>query len=148
MSASVWEIVERWKVDYGVRTRRGLADEQVRQLDQQVGPLAADLCALYRVTNGVTLGSFRIFPVFDASDVKGTWDSIQRANEASTTRFLGRDEHLLTRFLVFAEVGGGDCAAIDRSDNSIWYEESDELRQTDFEIFEFIEAALKEQVVE
>ena len=145
MSTPLWEEVERWRAAYGVRTRRGVTDSNIRETERQIGDLPVALRDLYKVTNGISLNSFRIFPLFDSSDPKKTWDSLQRMNDRASSRYLNRDEELFARFIIFAEIGGGDCAALDRVDQSLWYEEAGELYQTDLDVVSFIETSLLEQ---
>lgn len=66
-------------------------------------------------------------------------------NDPTPTPCLAKDVALLGRFLVFSDIGGGDCAVIDRGDESIWYEEGGELHQTDLDIVSFVDVSLQEQ---
>jgi hypothetical protein len=106
--------------------------------------LPRELEELYRITNGLTAGWFKLLPVEDPADIKRTWDGLRRANDPKSTRFLGRSSDLLDRFIVFADVGAGRAAAFDRDDGSIWYEEEGQLRQTNLSLAEFIDATLRE----
>lgn len=141
----MWQTIERWKSTYGARTRHGVLDEQLTEAERAIGTLPSTLRELLRITNGLSLNSFKLFPVFDTTDAKNTWESLQRMNDPVATRYLGKDPTLLKRFLIFSDIGGGDCAVIDRSDGSIWYEDKGELNQTDFDVVGFIEASLREQ---
>ena len=145
MSMPLWERVERWKTAYGAKTRRGATDDLLMGAEQIIGELPGDLKELLRITNGVSAHSFKLFPVLDRNDVRSTWESLQRVNDPTTTSYLANDADLLRRFLVFSDIGGGDCAVIDRKDQSIWYEEDGDLHQTDLDVVSFVEASLKEQ---
>jgi hypothetical protein len=137
--------IEWLKTAYSVKINRGAADELLHQAEQAIGELPVDLRQLLRITNGMSLNSFKLFPVFDPNDVKKTWKSLQRVNDPVATPYLAQDPALLRRFLVFSDVGGGDCAVIDRGDQSIWYEENGELHQTDLDVMRFVEVSLKGQ---
>lgn len=116
-------------------------------LAQSVRGVPAELEALLKLSNGLVCRSFELFPAFDSANPKKTWNSIQRANDASVTDALGGSEDLLDRFLVFADIGDG-FAVFDRGDGSIWFEEGEaqELVQTDMELAEFIEEMVRNAV--
>lgn len=100
--------------------------------------------SFYEVTNGIRSEIFNVFPTYSNYDIKNTWDSLERVNNPKTTRFLNNDNDLLGRFFIFAEVGGGHCACVDRDDGSIWYEDNEGIHQTDLDLRQFIEASLLE----
>jgi len=128
---------------HGVKRLTPLALGRIREVSDRLGPVPNDLVEFFSLTNGLVHEWFRVLPLEDATNPKRTWDSIERANDPSTTRFLDGDRDLLERFLVFAEIGGGNCAMIDRTDMSIWYEE-DDLHQTDMTLVEFLEVEFRE----
>ena len=112
----------------------------IAEAERAIGDLPQDLKELLTLTNGLICRSFRVFSAFDPQQPKKTWESLQRANDPGKTQALGGDRVLLGRFLVFADIGGG-AAAWDRTDGSIWFEETrgDELRQTDLSLRTFLE---------
>lgn len=114
-----------------------LLDEAAKSLS-----LSPELVDFYSYCNGLTCEWFKIFPLSDVNDPKNTWDSINGAN-SSKSRYFAGDLGFFKRFLVFADISDGQCAAFDRKDWSIWYEEG-ELHQTDFNLEGFIETSLKE----
>ncbi|UUZ48783.1 SMI1/KNR4 family protein [Massilia sp. B-10] len=102
-----------------------------------------ELLELYEVTNGLEYEWFKVLPIHDEKNVKRTWDSLEKANRSDSSRF-NVDDGFLGTYLVFAEIGAGACAAFDRRDGTIWYEDEDELHQTDLDLAGFLEASLKE----
>jgi len=119
--------------------------EAIAEAESAVGPLPAELREILELSNGLINRSFRLYSVFDQTNPKKTWESLQRANHPQTARSLGGDPELLRRFLVIADIGGG-YAALDRSDGSIWFEETGgdgELHQTDLTFREFIETMME-----
>jgi hypothetical protein len=118
--------------------------ELLRETVSELGLFPAELLELYGYCNGLSLNWFRIFPIEDKTHIKKTWDGIKRANDPKKSSYLGKDQGLFQRFLIFANLGGGTCAVIDRADESIWYEENGELHQTDFSILDFIDTCLRE----
>jgi hypothetical protein len=104
----------------------------------------SELTDLYRATNGLVLEWFRVLPIEDDQNLKKTWDGLRRANDPSTSPYLNANADLLKRFLVFATLGGGKVAVLDRQDNSIWYEENEELYQTDLDFEGFLETMFRE----
>jgi hypothetical protein len=98
---------------------------------------------MYVAFNSVRLNWFAVLPIFNPDDVKNTWDSLERAN-SERSAYLEADPGLLERFLVFADIGDGACAAMERATGVIWYEEGDELVETPLSLPEFIETGLKE----
>jgi hypothetical protein len=116
----------------------------ISEAERSVGELPRELKAVLEQANGVVCRSFRLYSAFDRGQPKKTWESIQRANDPVSARALGGDRELLTRFLVFADIGGG-FAVWDRTGSFIWFEEAgdEELRQTDLSFREFIEMMVR-----
>ncbi len=137
------ETLLRWKADFDIQTRRPVTPEVLDNAAQQIG-LPTDLMALYEHTNGISRAWLNVLPILDPDDPKRTWDSVQRANDLQKTACLEGDESLLRCFVVFAVLDAGRCAAVDRDDGSVWYEDGDELCQTTLFLAEFIETCLKE----
>ena len=109
-----------------------------------VRSLPEEFVSFYRTANGLQSVWFNILPVFSKESPKSTWDSLSRANNPKTTRFFNGDPELLKRFIVFAEIGGGYCACIERDTGSIWFEDDDGIHETDMSLREFIEVTLAE----
>lgn len=138
------QMIDSWRRIVPLRTFAPASELSIGEAGKQVAGLPEALEEFYKITNGLSAGSFKILPVVDAADIKRTWDSVQRANDAGSTKFLARSSELLKRFIVFAEIGPGRAAAFDRTDGSIWYEEDAELRQTNLSLEGFIETVLRE----
>jgi len=110
-----------------------------------LGGIPDDLAELYRATNGLSLGWFAIFPVYDESRLKKTWNSISRANSPSHAPGAAREwPELLSDFLVFASFAGPGFGAFDRNLWHIWYFEDDELHETDLDLAGFIRTVARE----
>lgn len=135
--------LEKLLADYGVKKIRPISKPGVSTALGELGSVPNELKELYQITNGLSYGWFRVFPIEDKSNIKRTWDSIQKANNPQTSKYLDGNDELLGRFLAFCEIGGGNVAVIDRNDFSIWFEE-DELHQTDLSLYEFIETTFRE----
>jgi hypothetical protein len=103
-----------------------------------------DVKAFYCETNGLSYDWFRVFPIEDPKRMKHTWDGIKRANNPQTSKFLAGCKELLERFVVFAQIGGGKVAVIEKNGGSIWYQEDNDLHITDLTFSEFLELCLKE----
>ena len=138
------QFISSLKQRSGVKTYKGASDELIARFELKHGPLPLDLKNLLKVANGLSLEWFRIMPIKDDTDVKSTWDDLERANNLQTSKFLNRDAELFRRFLIFAEIGSNRCAAFERKTETIWYEEDDEMVQTDLGSREFIELSLRE----
>jgi len=142
---TVWSHkLAEWVQLYGCTTFHPVDVSVLVDAEKAVGSLPTDLRNFYQATNGLSAEGLRVLPVETPSDIKRTWDGLRRANDQSKTKFLGADPSLLQRFLIFAVLTGNACAAFDRGDSSIWYEEGGELNQTDLDLAGFLEAALKE----
>lgn len=136
--------LDSWKRKYGCRALPPLETSEIESAAVRIGGIPAQLRNFYEQCNGLSCEWFRVLPIESQRDVKRTWNGISRANDPLTTSFLGADRELLRRFLVFASLDAGRCAVIDRTDESIWFEEADELSQTDLDLAGFIEYCLKE----
>lgn len=140
-----WEQnIQAWRAITQLRTFPPVSEALLNEACTLVSNLPVELEGLYKVTNGLAAGPFKILPVEDHADLKRTWDSLQRANKSDTTRFLSRSPQLLDQFIVFADIGLGRAAAYSRRDGSIWYEEDGQLRQTDLALDDFVEASLRD----
>lgn len=136
--------IQSWHKITQLRTFPPVSDALLNEARARVSDFPAELEELYKVTNGLTAGPFKILPIEDRTDLKRTWDSLQRANKPDATRFLSRSQQLLDQFIVFADIGLGRAAAYDRREGSIWYEEEGQLRQTDLALDDFVEASLRD----
>ena len=116
----------------------------IEKVFDEIGPVPEEMLSFYEITNGFQFEWLTVFPLFDNDNVKTTWDSIQRANDVSKTKYLGQDEDLLKRFLVVAHISGGNVAVVDRNDLSVWYEDDDGLCQTDLTYLGLIETLCRE----
>ena len=123
------------------------SEELIAGAEMSLGPLPVLLRDLLQQTNGLVCRSFCLYPVFDPSRPKKTWESIQRVNDPRTTRALAADADLLKRFLVFADIGNG-FAAMDRNDGTIWFEEESgsSFDQIDLDLREFVEVMITNAV--
>ena len=136
------EIVKRLKGKYGVELEPPLDEDNIRSVVEGL-ELGKEFVDFYIVTNGLSLGWFRVLPIQDRSRTKKTWDSLQRANDPKTTKY-DLDEQFLERFTAFADIGARECAVYDKTDGTIWYEEGQEYHQTNLSLEGFIELCLKE----
>jgi hypothetical protein len=134
----------RWTNEFGCKTLPPPVAEEVANVEASIGSIPLALKRFYEVTNGLSVDSLYVLPIERAESPKQTWDSLGRANDPRTTRFLEWDSTILKRFLVFADIGGEHCAAFDREDGSIWYEDDSGFHQTDLDLAGFIEASLRE----
>jgi hypothetical protein len=116
----------------------------IADAEKAVGSLPPELAELLACSNGLACRSFRLYSALDRRHIKKTWESLQRANNLATAAALSGDADLLSRFLVFADIGDG-VALFDRTDWTIWFNESDdnEIRQTNLSFREFIETMLE-----
>ena len=135
-------LVERWTSVYGCRTLPGVPSDEWGSVLAGGRPLPATLQPLYEISNGLRGEGLILLPVARPTDLKRTWDSIQRANDPEHSRFLQWDLGLLEQFLVVADIGGESCAAVARIDGSFWYEDDEGFHQTTLSLEEFIERAL------
>jgi hypothetical protein len=110
---------------------------------ESIGPVPPAFVDLYGITNGFCYEWFRILPIKDVANPKKTWDSIQKANDPKRSKYFHNNPDILKRFMIFAEISGGNCALLDRNDMSIWYQEND-LHQTDLVLFDFVETEIRE----
>jgi hypothetical protein len=126
-----------------IEMKRPASAEAIASASESVGALPPELAEFYSVSNGLECRSFNLLPVLD-QPVRKTWNSIQRANAPATAEALGRDEDLLSRFLVFADIGQG-YAFFERRTGKIWFEElgQDEVSETDLTFREFVELMVK-----
>ena len=137
--------IETLRVKHGFSTKLPLSDDILTSRLKSLGIESLDFAEFYRNTNGMIYEWFEVFPLYDKQNLKNTWNSLERANDSEHSSYLkGYPSEIRSRFLVFASIGGDGCALIDRNDSSIWFEENEELHQTDLSLIEFIETMCKE----
>ncbi len=137
--------IEILRAKYGFSTKKPLSDDILTSRLKSLGVESLDGIEFYRNTNGMTYEWFEVFPLYDKQNLKNTWNSLERINDPEHSSYLkGYPSEVRSRFLVFASIGGDGCALIDRNDSSIWFEENEELHQTDLSLMEFIEMMCKE----
>ena len=135
-----------WRERFSVRTYTGASEEDINAAESMIGSIPDTIRALLCVTNGLSGESFRFLPVETETDVKRTWDSLQRANSEKTKfPFFQTDSSLLRRFVVVAQLEGLCVIAYDRANNTFWYEEDDELHQLESDLPGLINALLEEE---
>src|SRR3954462_1666112 len=129
---------------FPLKVRKGVDRSTITEVEREVGDLPEDLRSFYQVANGLRYEWFNFLPIELQTDIKDTWDGLKRANSKQTRKcWRGSDEDL-RRFLVIAEIGGGHCACLDRSNGSIWFQDEEGLHQTDLTLAEFVETSLRE----
>ena len=136
------ETVKKLQVKYEVELLPPKDSKSVELIIKKLG-LGDEFIDFYNATNGLTSGWFSMLPIRDDSNIKRTWDSLERANAPKASKFELTGD-FLERFVAFAAVGLNECALYDKSDGSIWYEEDNEFHQTDLSLEEFVELCLKE----
>ena len=136
------KILEKLKTDHNFSTLQPVSKIKVETTTENL-KLSKEFTEFYLSCNGLTHEWFRVLPIFDTENPKSTWDSIERANNASESKFQ-LDSDFLSRFSVFAEIGAGECAIFDKADGAIWYEENGDFHRTTLDLFEFIETCLRE----
>lgn len=88
--------------------------------------LPKDLIMFYEETNGILGESFKILPFYDQKYPKKTWDSIERANNLETTKFLINSK-VLKDFIIIGNLTGLSALMVSKKDQSLWFEEKDEF---------------------
>jgi hypothetical protein len=109
-----------------VELRPPAAEPLIADAEKTLGrPLPPELVETLLRSNGLACRSFVLYPVHDPANPKKTWESLQRVNEQARSEVFGDDEELATRFLIFADIGGG-VAMFDGVNGSIWMKEGHE----------------------
>ena len=137
-------LIDAAKTKYGVRTFPALPDERIRQVLTSLEVENSGLESLYRTTNGLVYEWFKVIPIEDSCEIKRTWDGLAQANDPKHSKYLGGNDALLKRFVVFVEIGPSQAGVIERSSGKIWYEEDGDLHETDLTLQEFVEQSLRE----
>lgn len=136
--------ITHWKSEYDITVLKPLEEKKLREQIKKLGMYEEDILNFYSLTNGLYLNGFTMLPFYNATDVKRTWDSIERANDSEKTKYLGKNQELLEEFCVFSEINPFECAVFRRPDKSIWYEEDGSLNKINLDLKDFIELSLKE----
>lgn len=137
--------IEILRSKYGFSTKSPLPSKIVTSKLKTLGIESSDVSEFYERTNGIVYEWVEIFPLYDEQNIKNTWNSVERINDPAHSPYLnGYPSEIRDRFMIFASIGGDGCALIDRNDMTIWFEEEEELHQTDLSLMEFVETMCKE----
>ena len=127
----------------GFNTRRAASPTEIKEAEESVGQISSELSNLLRISNGLKFEWFTLYPVYIDTEKKQTWDSLQRANDPTTSKFTD-DSEFLEKFLIVSELSGNNFAVICKADNTIWFTDEGELSQTDLDIWEFLKVITRE----
>ncbi len=94
-------------------------------------------------TNCIFHEVFTILPICDNRFPKTSWDSIERANDISLSKF-SVPKDMLKDFVIFAQLQGMTCAMMAKDDGSIWYEDAEGFHRTTLNLNDFLIEASKE----
>lgn len=145
IEATEWDSqLREWGNRFAIKSYSPARPSAIEKIEMDIGPLPTELRSFYCHSNGLVSDWFLVLPIEDETNRKHTWDGIRRANSSDKTPALGGDAKLLARFLVFARIGEGKFAVIDRTTGCIWYEENGDLVQTSLALVDFIETCLRE----
>jgi len=121
------------------------ATEETRSsVTDVIGTEHIDFINFYSLTNGLSLQWLTILP--NSEVPAAPFITLREANDVTRTPYLGANDDLLSRFAVFADIGGGSVAAVEKSNGIIWHEEDGELVQTTLDLESFILTCLREMV--
>ncbi|MBS0271541.1 MAG: SMI1/KNR4 family protein [Proteobacteria bacterium] len=138
----------KWQEEYDCDLMPPARRELIEEAKKELSPFPPELEEFYSLTNGLSCDWFSILPIEDPKDIKKTWDGIKRANIKDTTKFLNdyieAYPNFLNDFLIFADIGGMECAVFKKKNFSIWYQDAEGLNQTNLNLKEFIHTVLRE----
>jgi hypothetical protein len=116
------------------------SDELISFFESTITKLPEDLKRLYMFTNGFFSPTLDVLPIFDGSNVKKTWDSINKAN-SKKTKFVIQNE-LFDRFCIFGATSSTVSQALlfDKKDFKFYYQDicDDEIKQTNLNFRDLI----------
>lgn len=135
--------IHQWQ-EHGCHTLNPASAGAIAAVVEKVGPLPDDLHSLYLLTNGLSYEWFEIIPIEDPSNIKHTWNGLAKANVPTPDNFFGQMPELTTRFLAFARLDAGRNAFFDRVGGSIWFEEDEEIHQTNLSLCDFVDVVIRE----
>ena len=145
---TLYEKVMEWKTEHNCLLEQPVKKELIIGLKRAFSFLPKELEQFYEITNVLECEWFKILPIENIDRIKQTWNSIQHANCVETTDYLQpyiRDNpRFLNDFLVFSDIGGLLCAAFNKKDSTIWYEDEEGFCRTDLTLIEFIDTVLLE----
>lgn len=139
------KFVSSLRDSFQIHARKPLSSEMVIEAFRTLDASSCGINGLYLACNGFTGEWLNLLPIENPRDVTRTWNGLRLANDPMKSRYLNKHIELLPRFLIFADIGNGCAAAIDRNDGSVWYEEDNELHQTDLSLPDFLVTCLREE---
>jgi hypothetical protein len=128
---------------YNVKKRISLSKEQLEN-SNIFKALSADFQNFYKITNGLESENLSILPFQDNANLKHTWDSIEKANNLTETKY-SLPANLFKDFIIFGQLEGLNAVMLNKEDHSIWYEDANGYQQTDLNLKGFIVGILGEQ---
>ena len=113
-----------------------VSTELLDNFEHNVAKFPIELRKVYEFTNGFFAPMFDLLPIFDKSNIKRTWDSINRANSEKNT--FNFSQTWLDRFCIFGKFDGKYAAAFDKNDHTLWIEYPDGMHEKIISLRDFL----------
>ena len=75
------EKINLWKNCFSLKTFPPASDLMIQDAKTKVKDFPKILEGLFKVSNGLNMNGIKVLPIENYSNLKQTWDSIQRAND-------------------------------------------------------------------
>ncbi|WP_341201446.1 SMI1/KNR4 family protein [Planomicrobium okeanokoites] len=110
--------------------KKGVEESAIRETEQKLNIRFPDqYVQLFKLTNGLEVGEWTLFPIRDPKNMKKTWDDVVRQNEEVLDGEISDD------LIAIAENGTGDYLCLKVEDGKaadpvyLWLHETDETEE-------------------
>jgi hypothetical protein len=141
-STDVIEFLNEYSLNREISFEKSSTIELIQSFEQTIAKLPEDLKKLYMFTNGFLSPTLELLPIFDKSNAKRTWDSINRTID-SDTRGFAYNHNNMSDFCVFGRLSPPNNAIAYKKNNEILcFEADDRIIETSFNLKDFIAICL------
>jgi hypothetical protein len=141
-STDVIELLKEYSLNEEISFIKSATIELVHSFEKTTAKFPEDLKKLYMFTNGFFSSTLELLPIFDKSNIKCTWDSINRTIDFDTKGFAYNHSNM-SDFCVFGRLSPPNNAIAYKKDNkALCFEGDDEIIETSFNLRDFIAICL------
>lgn len=134
---------EEYLISGDIILKTAASRKLIDYFENTIAEMPNDLKALYIFSNGFSSSNLEILSIFDKTNQKKTWDSINKAEKSLDKGFAYHHDHM-ENFCVFGRLAPPNYAVAYKRDNgSFCFESEAAIIETDFNLRDFLAICLQ-----